>query len=203
MPAGGDRYVRLPKLDWLEVDTPQVLDAEWFGATNELLLVGLKPGRALMLLGAEGKVALWSVRVGQPRTVDPALLKAAASPCKTLQPTPQLELKLTVTVDSDACRRALLKLFQDDTFEARNIEVTFTQAQLQAQLKVLQEAVVAAKLPVALRYVGAGLVVEGVVTAAQHRATLWLLVRHVVGRLVIDDQLQERLAGGGSEALGR
>ena len=46
---GREKFVKLPRLDWVEVEDPSVATAEWLGDANELLLSGLKPGRTLLL----------------------------------------------------------------------------------------------------------------------------------------------------------
>jgi hypothetical protein len=193
VPDGGERFVKLPHVDWLEVDDGQVLEAEWLAGSQELLLSGRRPGRALVLLAAQGKVALWRVRVGGAPLGDEKKFSAAAKACKDFRPLLEGPVKLTVTIATEACRLAMWELFQTDAFEGKDIEVTFERPQLQAQLKRLQEVVTQAKLPAVLRYAGAGLVLEGSLTQRQHRDVLWLLMRHIVGRLIIDDQVVEKV----------
>lgn len=190
--AGKEKFIKLPGVDWFEVDDPKVLSVEWIPESNELLLVALKPGRATVLLGAEGKVAAWRVRVGTPPLLDEALFAAAKKACPDLKPTPLEEVKLTVTVQNEACRKAMLALFQTDAFEARHLDLTLEGKVLQAQLKSVQEALqTVTRGQVKARYVGAGLVLEGKVTIAEHRKILWETLRRTLGRFALDDQTQK------------
>ena len=123
--AGKEKFIKLPGVDWLEVEDPKVASVEWLAESNELLIVGLKPGRTTVLLGAGGKVAAWRVRVGTPPVIDDGVFKAAGKACPDLKVTPLEEVKLTVTVQDEGCRKALMALFQTDAFEARHLELTF------------------------------------------------------------------------------
>jgi hypothetical protein len=188
---GREKFVKLPQLDWFEVDDPSVVQVEWM-ESGELLLTGKKPGRALVLLGAQGKVAVWRVRVGGKPVVDEAAYSAAQKACPDFHPAPLEEVKLTVTVQNEACRKALHTLFQTDAFEARHLELTFEGKVLQAQLVSVQEgARQVAKGKVQAKYVGAGLVLEGNVSRAEHHKLLWEVLRRSLGRFAIDDQLVE------------
>lgn len=188
---GKERFVRLPSVDWFEVDDSSVAQAEWLADSNELLLSGLKAGRAVVLLGAQGKVAAWRVRVGGKPVTNDAARATAAKSCPDLKWAPLEDVKLTVTVTDDACRQALLTLFQTDAIEARALEVTLTAEVLQVQLKALQKAFeTVAKGKVHAKYVGAGLVLTGTVTTAEHRKVLFEVLRHSLGRFVLDDGLE-------------
>lgn len=188
---GKERFVRLPQLDWWEVEDPKVLQVEWLADSNELLLSGLKPGRTVLLLGAQGKVAAWRVRVGSKPVLDDKLKEAAQKACPDLRWTPLEDVKASVTAHDEPCRQALLALFQTDAVEARALEVTFSGEALQAQLKELQKAFDGiAKGKVKARYVGAGLVLLGTVTQAEYRKLLWELFRRGLGRFALDDQLE-------------
>ncbi len=189
--VGKERFVRLPQLDWVEVEDPSVAQAEWLPDSNELLLSGLKAGRTVVLLGAMGKVAAWRIRVGGKAVIDDGLFKTAAKACPDLKATPLEEVKLTVTAQAESCRKALLALFETDAAEARFLELTFTAEVLQAQLKDLQGAFDAvARGKVTAKYVGAGLVLKGTVTPVEYRKVLWALLRHALGRFALDDQLE-------------
>lgn len=189
--AGKERFVRLPHVDWWEVEDPKVLQVEWLADSNELLLSGLKAGRTVVLLGSEGKVAAWRVRVGQPPLRDEKLGAAAQKACPDLKWTPLDDVKLTVTAHAEPCRLALHALFQTDAVEARGLELTVSGEVLQAQLKALQRAFEGpAKGKVKARYVGAGLVLTGKVTQAEHRKVLWEVLRQSLGRFALDDQLE-------------
>lgn len=187
---GKERFVKLPSVDWWQLDDPKVASVEWLADSNELLLSGLKPGRAMVLLGAQGKVAVWRLRVGGKPVQDEKVSAAAAKACPDLKWTPLEDVKLTVTVHNDACRQALLALFQTDAVEARAIELTWSQEALQSQLKELQKAFeTVAKGKVAAKYVGAGLVLSGTVSEAEYRKVLWEVLKRSLGRFALDDQL--------------
>jgi hypothetical protein len=185
--VGREKFVKLPSLDWFEVQDPKVAQVEWFAENGELLLTGLKAGHTQVLLGSNGRVAVWRVRVGEPPLLDEQALPLAKKACPGLTLTPLEDVKLTVTLETDACFTALTRLFETDAFEARHLELTFAGAVLQTQLKGLQ-----AKLSkkVKARYVGAGLVLEGgPLTPPEHREALWAVFRTALGRLALDDQL--------------
>jgi hypothetical protein len=130
--------------------------------------------------------------VGTPPVTDDAALAAAKKACPDLKLTPLEDVKLTVTVGTEGCRAALTRLFQTDAFEARHLDLTFDGALLQSQLKSVQEGMqVATKGKVKARYVGAGLVLEGPVTIAEHRKLLWETLRRTLGRFALDDQTEK------------
>ena len=189
---GKEKFIKLPRVDWFEIDDPSVLSVEWMAESNELILIGLKPGRAVLLLGADGKVAAWRVRVGTPPAQDVALLAAAKKACPDFKPTPLEDVTLTVTAQDEGCRKALLALFQTDAFEARHLELTFEGKVLQNQLKSVQEGLAAiTRGRVKARYVGAGLILEGPVTTAEHRKVLWEVLKRTLGRFALDDQMEQ------------
>lgn len=196
--AGKEKFIKLPRVDWFEirsadgsVDDPKVLAVEWVAESKELLLIGLKPGRATVLLGAEGKVAAWRVRVSSPPQTDATLLPLAQKACPDLKLTPLEETKLTVTVGTENCRKALLPLFQTDAFEARYFDLTFEGTVLQNQLKSVQEGLQqVTKGRVKARYAGAGLVLDGKVSVAEHRKVLWEVLKRTLGRFALDDQME-------------
>ncbi|MFO0598509.1 MAG: hypothetical protein U0228_24600 [Myxococcaceae bacterium] len=189
--AGKEKFIKLPRVDWFEIDDPKVLAVEWSAESNELLLIGLKPGRAVVLLGADGKVAAWRVRVSTPAVTDPTAIPKAQKACPDLKLAPLEDVKLTVTVGDDKCRAALAVLFQTDAFEARHLELTFEGKVLQAQLRAIQEGLQqVAPGKVKARYVGAGLVLEGKVSVAEHRKVMWEVLKRSLGRFALDDQLE-------------
>lgn len=189
--AGKERFIKLPRLDWFEVEDPKVLEVVWQPESNELLLIGLKPGRTTVLLGAEGKVAAWRVRVGTPPVTSEPAYAAAKKACPDLRLTPLDEVKLTVSVHEDACRLALLKYFETDAVEARFLDIAFDNTVLQTQLKSVEEGLRAVtKGRVKARYVGAGLVIEGATTDAEHRKVLWEILKRTLGRFAIDDRIE-------------
>ncbi len=188
---GREKFVKLPALDWVEVEDPKIATAEWLADSNELLLSGLKPGRTHLLLGAQGKVAVWRLRVGGKPVLEPAAEAAAKKACPDFTADPSAEVKLTVTIKDEACRKALTALFQTDAYEARALELTFAGVVLQAQLRSLQEGLARlTKDRVKARYVGAGLVLEGKATQAEHRKLLWELYRRMLGRFALDDRVE-------------
>ena len=199
--AGKERFVKLPHIDWWEVEDPKVLQVEWLADSNELLLSGLKPGRTVVLLGSEGRVAAWRVRVGGKPLQDEKLNAAAQKACPDLKWTPLEDVRLTVTAHVEPCRQALLALFQTDAVEARALEVTRSGEVLQAQLKELQRAFeTIAKGKVKARYVGAGLVLTGAVTQAEYRKVLWEVLRRSLGRFALDDQLEVQAPPAAADA---
>jgi hypothetical protein len=188
--AGKEKFVKLPRVDWIDVDDPKIANVEWIAESNELLIVGLKPGRATVLLGADGKVAAWRVRVSSPPLLDATALPTAQKACPDLRVTPLEDTKLTVTVADEPCRKALFSLFQTDAFEARHLDLTFEGKVLQTQLKSVQEGLAAVTKGKAKgRYVGAGLILEGNVSVAEHRKLLWEVLKRTLGRFALDDQL--------------
>lgn len=192
---GREKFVKLPRLDWVEVEDPTVASAEWLSEANELLLSGRKPGRTLLLLGADGKVAVWRLRVGGKPLLDEGLAAAAKKACADFRlargEEPGAPDRLAVTVAGEPCRAALAALFATDAFEARALELTFDGPTLQAQLKSVQEGLATVTQgQVTARYVGAGLVLEGQLTAAGHRAMLWELYRRLLGRFALDDRIE-------------
>ncbi len=182
---GKEKFVKLGAIEWAETEDSSIATAEVMEA-GELLLTGLKPGRTHVLLYAEGRFAVWRVRVGgKPDPGDPAAVKKA---CPDAKLTPDEDTKLTATVATDACWKALYALFQTDAFDARSLDLTFDGKVLQQQLKGIQSA-----LPktVASKYVGAGLVIEGqVASVAEHKKVLWTLFKKSVGRVALDDRLE-------------
>lgn len=194
---GKEKFVRLPRLDWFEVDDPSVVSVEWLGS-GEVLLSGLKPGRATVLLGAEGKVAAWRVRVGVKPLVDDALLTGAKKACPSLTLSPEEDIGLTVTVHDEACRQALLALFQTEAFEARRLSLTFDGKVLQTQLAQVQLGLRGISKQLGARFVGAGLVLEGTVASeAEHRRALWEVLRRSLGRFALDDRVVAPTIDGG------
>ena len=187
-----EKFLRLPPVDLIDVEDPSIAEVKYLDDTNELLMVGLKVGRTQVLLRSNGRIAVWRIRVGQKPVTDAKLWAAAEKACPDFHPTPLEDTKLTVTVQNDACRKALLALFQTDAFEARFIELTFDGAVLQLQLKALQDELkkrFAGK--VSSRYVGAGLVLEGTVSAREHRQVLWAVLKINLGRYAVSDEIEE------------
>ncbi len=183
-------FVRLPQVDWSVVakDDVKTFEAEWLAEANEFLLSPFKPGRGLVMLSGLGQVAFWRVLVAQKPKLNPAAFEAAQKSCPGFSSTPLDDVKLTVSISAEACRQALLLLFQSDTFTADQLRLTFTPEMLQAQLKDMHKAL--KPWPVTARYVGAGLVLEGKVTAEQQQQIYWALFANGIGRLAVDDRLE-------------
>lgn len=187
---GKERFVRLAGVDWFEVEDPKVLQVEWLADSNELLITGLKAGRTVVLLGAQGKVAAWRVRVGGKPLTGELERALVAKTCPDAKWMPLEDVKLTVTAHDEPCRQALFALFQTDAIEARALELTLSGELLQAQLKTLQRAFErVAKRKVSAKYVGAGLVLAGTVTEQEHRRLLFEVLRNTLGRFALDDGL--------------
>lgn len=203
---GEERFKRLSAVDWVEVEDPSVVTAEVM-ESGELLLTAKAPGRTLMLLYAEGRFAVWRVRVGAANGPPKAeALEASVAAAKKACPGLKADLggeapSLTVTVADEKCRQALLELFKSDGFAAKDLELTFELPVLQAQLVSIEAGIDAvAKKKVEARYVGAGLVLEGRLTPREHRKVLWEIFRRTVGRPAVSDQIQlEDAADGGTK----
>jgi hypothetical protein len=193
--AGSERFQKLSAIGWAQAEDPKVATAEVL-ESGELLLSGVSPGRTLVLLYAEGKFAVWRLRVaakgGKVKAVEGTeALAAAKKACPGLVANPGAEeAALVGTIKDEKCRQALLALFQTDAYLARELELTFDLQALQAQLIALQAAFKAAGLPkLDARYHGAGLVLDGHVTEAQHRTALWEVFRRSAARAPLEDRL--------------
>jgi hypothetical protein len=165
--------------------------AEVLAGSNELLLTGVKPGRTLLLLYAEGKLAVWRLVVGAPgRTPEPEpsaeLLIAARKACPGLKTTEGAERTLVASVKDSRCRDALRALLKTDAYLARELELTFELPVLREQLAALSAALQGTGLTVS--YHGAGLVLAGTTTPEGHRRALWELFRQSVGRVPLEDR---------------
>jgi len=190
--AGTDRFHKLTAVEWVEVEDPSVATVEVLPGSNELLVTGLRPGRTLLLLYAEGKFGVWRLAVTAPGTkaapeAAPEQLAAARKACPGLQVNEGTERSLVVTVKDTACRKALLALFQTDAWLARELELTFELPALQEQLSVLTPGL--KELGLEARYSGAGLVLQGKATPQGHRRALWELFRQSVGRVPLEDRV--------------
>jgi hypothetical protein len=189
--TGKERFHKLSVVDWVEVEDPSIATAEVLSGSNELLLTGVKPGRTLLLLYAEGKFAVWRLVVGAPgRPPEPEpsaeSLAAARKACPGLKTTEGSERSLTTFVKSSRCREALHTLLKTDAYLARELDLTFELPILQEQLAALTTALKGSGLTV--RYRGAGVVLEGSTTPEGHRRALWELFRQSVGRVPLEDR---------------
>ncbi len=187
--TGKERFHKLSVVDWVEVEDPSIATVEVLSGSNELLLTGVKPGRTLLLLYAEGKFAVWRLVVGAPgRPPEPSAesLAAARKACPGLKTTEGAERSLTAFVKSSRCREALLALLKTDAYLARELDLTIELPILQEQLTALTTALKGSGLTV--RYRGAGVVLEGSTTPEGHRRALWELFRQSVGRVPLEDR---------------
>ncbi|HEX5750209.1 MAG TPA: pilus assembly protein N-terminal domain-containing protein [Archangium sp.] len=187
---GKERFHKLSVVDFVEVEDPSIATAEVLEGSNELLLTGLKPGRTLLLLYAEGKFAVWRLVVGSPPEPLPAtepLVAAARKACPGLQVAQGAERGLTAGVKDSRCREALRALLKTDAYLARELELTFELPLLQEQLTSLTPVLKGLGLGVSYR--GAGLVLEGSTTPEGHRKALWELFRQSVGRVPLEDRV--------------
>jgi len=190
--TGKERFHKLSVVDWVEVEDPSIATAEILSGSNELLLTGVKPGRTLLLLYAEGKFAVWRLVVGAPgRPPEPEptaeLLAAARKACPGLKTTEGAERSLTAFVKSSRCREALLALLKTDAYLARELDLTFELPVLQEQLAALTTALKGSGLTASYR--GAGVVLEGSTKPEGHRRALWELFRHSAGRVPLEDRV--------------
>jgi hypothetical protein len=190
---GTDRFHKLSVVEWVEVEDPSVATVEVLAGSNELLMTGLKPGRTLVLLYAEGKFAVWRLTVTEPGArpepePSEAALSAARKACPGLKVQEGAERMLTATVKDSACRGALLELLKTDAFLARELELTFELPVLQAQLATVSASL--KPLGMEARYSGAGVVLQGAATPETHRKALWELFRLSVGRVPLEDRVK-------------
>jgi hypothetical protein len=190
--VGDEKFQRLTPDAWLEVENTAVATAELF-ETAEVMLTGKAAGSTLVLVHAEDKVMVWRVVVRAPgdHTSAPATDPAAAArkACRDLK----VEgAELTATIRDEACRQALLALFsgERDPFLARDLDLTFDLAALQAQLRAVQAGLAKVAPDVKAVYVGAGVRLTGRATTAQHRRAYWELFRASVGRLALEDRIE-------------
>lgn len=190
---GADRFHKLSVVDWVEVEDPSVATVEVLAGSNELLMTGLKPGRTLVLLYAEGKFAVWRLTVTEPgaKAVPDSpevALAATRKACPGLRVQEGAERMLEAPVKDSACRAALLELLKTDAFLARELELTFELAVLQEQLAEVSSAI--KPLGLEVRYSGAGVVLQGAGTPETHRKALWALFRLSAGRVPLEDRVK-------------
>jgi hypothetical protein len=186
VPANGDKLVKFGALEAARIDDPQIADVEVMPDSGELLVTAKKPGRALVQLVAQGRVAVWRLRVGGEPLDEPAVWDAAAKSCKGVSPK---ATELEIDVGTTNCRAALLKVLAQDRLLAKDLSLTFDVKVAQAQLAEFQAALAAAKLPVTVRYEAAGLVLEGTVDEEARRRVYFELFKKSAGRLAITDKL--------------
>ncbi|MCL2626786.1 MAG: hypothetical protein FWD46_08240 [Cystobacterineae bacterium] len=206
---GQNRFVKLAAAEWLEVDDASVATAELF-ETQEILLEGKKPGVALVLVYAEGKMGIWRVRVEEPPlpplpSPNTLAKKKAAAPLpipevekEARQACPKLNFqkdklpKIAGDVDTEACRQALLFLLMQPGWLGRELELVFEGSVLAAQLTAMQKAMDESlgKGKLKLRYVGATLEMVGKLSPKEYRKALWGVFFQSAGRIALDDSIQ-------------
>lgn len=204
--AAGDVHFERPSaIDWAESADPAIATIEVL-RSGEVLVSGKAPGQTVALLYAEGKMGVWRLTVTKPGEAAAAVpapsVDAAKKVCKGLTLGEKgTEDALTVTVPDDACRKALLAVLQTDAFNSHELTLTFELPALQAQLQAFTAAIAPFAPDVKASYVGAGLVLEGKVTQAQHRKILWAAFHNSVGRVPLEDKLEvekPKAADGGT-----
>jgi|CXWL01.1.fsa_nt_gi hypothetical protein len=196
--AGTPVLIPLGGLEWFDVEDASVLKVERMPA-GELMLMGTKPGRSLVLLYGDGKMAVWLVRVGGKPVADAAAVEAAKKACPGLKLAADDDPQLLARINDEKCRLVLLALLKNDGFVSGKLELIFELGALQAQLKALSGAfAVASKEVVTARYVGAGMELSGKLTTLDHRRVLWALFRHSVGRVALTDKVELLDADAGS-----
>src|SRR5690606_22052066 len=209
LPVGAQREIPLTTLTWAETDHPERVGVITEIADPDIHELAQKGGRlprprpqvganptlrggaagdASVMLYAEGNFAVWRVSVGgpsQPPPPQPALVEAAQAACPglTLGTAEGGQRTLEAQVGSADCREALRALLKEPAFLARDVTLTFDGEALQRQLTDLQAAFDEARLPVKARYVGAGLILTGTVSPAQHRRALWLTFERALGKV--------------------
>jgi Pilus formation protein N terminal region len=185
--AGKEKLVKFAALEAATIDDPQVADVEVMPESGELLVVAKKKGRALVQLWAQGRSAVWRLRVGEQPLDEPAPGDAAKKACPGLDVKAQ---ELELEVKTPACRVGLLKVLEQDRLLSRVIALTFDVKVLQAQVQEMQEALAAQKIPIQVRYEGAGLVMTGSADAQTQRRAYFELFKKSAGRLAVSDRIQ-------------
>jgi hypothetical protein len=185
---GEESFQRLTPDAWLEVEKPQVAEAELL-ETSEVMITGKAEGSTLVLVHAEGKVMVWRVVV---RGAKAAARDEGAAPSKVCAGAKVEAGQLTASIRDEACRKALLKLLSSDgdAFLAKDLDLTFDVPMLQAQLRDIEAGIARAGAKVQAAYLGAGLRLKGEATQAQYRKLYWEVFRNSVGRLAIEDRIE-------------
>lgn len=205
---GKERFHKLSQVDWVEVEDPAIATAEIFPDSQELMLTGVKPGRTLLMLYAQGKLAVWRLVVGGPGVAsasssaesvsEASLVAAARKACPGLKTTEGEERSLTAEVKDTRCREALRAVLKTDAYLARELDLTFELTLLQEQLATLTPPLKALGLEAS--YHGAGLVLQGSATPEGHRRALWELFRQSVGRVPLEDRVEVKRPAPPSDA---
>jgi hypothetical protein len=192
----GDVHFEHPAaIAWAESEDPSIATVEVL-RSGEVLVSGKSPGQTVALLYAEGKMGVWRVTVtdegaAKKAPVPPPDLDAAKKACPTLKLGEKVtEEALSATLPDERCREALLQVLKGDAFNSHELSLTFTVPALQGQLGAITKAIAPFAPQVKASYVGAGLVLEGKVSQAQHRKVLWEAFRQSVGRVPLEDRME-------------
>jgi hypothetical protein len=205
--AGNEVFVRQKALA-VQVDPPDVLSAEAL-ASGELLLTPRKPGRALLLLLAEGGLDAVRVRVREVGGKVPAAPADEAGLAAARKECPGLKLKegsrgpeLEASVATGPCRRALLEVLQADDWIADRVDLTFHPEALQDQLSAMRDALARRGLgrELELVYTGATLCLKGRLDPRRRAETLGALFEVALGRLNFEDRTEGPAAAATSSA---
>lgn len=189
--AGKDTIVRIGNAEWFDLDDPKVATAEALDSGDEMLLTGKAPGRALLMVYAEGKPIVYSLRVGKADAkAAQAALQPALKACPKLAYKPAEYEKLTGDVPDVKCRAALLEALKSDPVEAKEVALVFDATVLAAQLTEIKTALTAAKNPLAVHYEGATLVLEGKGELPQLKRALWESFKHSACRIALDNRAE-------------
>lgn len=192
--SGDVHFERPAAIAWAESADPAIATIEVL-RSGEVLVSGKSPGQTVALLYAEGKMGVWRLTVTEAGEVKkaavPPPLDAARKACPTLRLGERgTEEALSVTLPDEKCREALLEVLKTDAFTSHELSLTFTVPALQGQLQAITEAIAPFAPQVKASYVGAGLVLEGKVTRAEHRKVLWEAFRQSVGRVPLEDRME-------------
>jgi Flp pilus assembly secretin CpaC len=178
---------------WAESADPSIATIEVL-RSGEVLVSGRSPGQTVALLYAEGKMGVWRLTVteaGEVRKAAAHPMDAAKKACPTLKLGEKgTEEALSATLPDEKCREALLEVLKTDAFNSHELSLTFTVPALQGQLGAITKAIAPFAPQVKASYVGAGLVLEGKVSEAQHRKVLWEAFRQSVGRVPLEDRME-------------
>jgi hypothetical protein len=194
--AGAEKVHRLPGLSWVESEDEKIAEVEVLPTGDELLILGKAPGRTLVLIYAEGRIAVWRIRVAAKGEVAKPEDGAAAwvdakKACPDLKLDPEQDPSVTVTVKDERCREALRGYFQTDAMLAKQTALVFELPALQAQLTAMNAGLATqVKGKVEARYLGAGLQLKGKLSADEQRKALWEVFRRAVGRVALDDRIE-------------
>jgi hypothetical protein len=188
---GKDTIVKIGNAEWFEIDEPKIATGESLDSGDEMLLTGKAPGRALLMVYAEGKPIVYALHVGKSDAkAAQSALQSALKACPKLAYKATEYEKLVGDVPDVKCRTALLDALKTDVVEAKETALVFDPTVLAAQLSEIKAAIAAAKNPLALHYEGATLVVEGKAELAQLKRALWEAFKHSACRIALDNRAE-------------